>query len=135
MQKLLDSYSDDTVSKIVRLNFHKKLSLSRVQEPGYDRLVSLTKSGESYTIVSVNPKIVGDTETKDWVVSYTVTPIKKKKGTGIDPDELVVVIETKEPTNRLKKEDKVKKTQKQTKKKATKKSSNPAAGKKKSKKK
>ncbi len=135
MQKLLDTYSDDTRLKKITLNFHKKLSLSDVQKPDYDRLVSLKKSGVSYAIGSVDPVSVGDTETKNWVVSYTVTTLKKKKGTGIDPDELVVVIETKEPTNPLKKENKVKKTQKQTKKKATTKASKPAAGKKKSKKK
>lgn len=121
MKKLVKSATVDTVKKEITLVFSERVSLSNLEVAGYDRLSRLQVRGVTYSIGPIVPVPLNDTESKKWIVSYTGTSMKKKKGTVIDTDEVVVVIETKEVLPlALAIEDKETITKKQTKKKVTK---------------
>ena len=120
MAKLIKTASVDAVNKKITLVFGEKVSLSNLEVADYDRLIRLQIRGVTYTIGPIVPDIPGDTVSKKWIVSYTGTSLKKKNGTVIDTDEVVVVIETKEVLPlALEIEDKKKAAKKQTKKKVT----------------
>jgi hypothetical protein len=121
MKNLIKRADVDPDNSKVMLTFSEKVSLSNRNVPDYDLITRLTVSGVTYTIGSIVPDPANDTESKKWIVSYTGTSMKKKKGTVIDPDEVVVVIETKETSgSRSAPKGRKVTTKKQTKKKVTK---------------
>ena len=120
MKKLVKTATVDTGKKEITLIFSEKLTLSHIRAAKKDLISYLKVGATEYTIGPCTPDPANDDENKKWIVSYTGTSMKKKKGTVIDTDEVVVVIETRELLAPLEIEDKETMTKKSTKKKVTK---------------